>query len=329
MISVSEKDYITKGVDRSVRADGRARLDFRDLHLETGMITQASGSCRVTLEGGTDVLVGVKVEVGSIEPDAEAAGDADDEVGNDGGDGGARAAGGEDDLTNGGGRSGSAHAHARDRGRISCTVACSPSATRVFDPRDVESMCNEYSQLLNRVLNSEHGGVDLAALCIIPGSTCWVLGVDALVLDYGGGLLDAIFAATRGALHNTRIPRVTVEQTDGRVEFEIADEETEIVAGWEDVPLTVSMNKIGYRHIVDPTPLEELCSSARLTVAVNRRGNLCALQKGGEGGIEPSLLAEMVQTAKQLGQGLLTKQDKLLAAEAKRIARGVDPTGFR
>ncbi|KAJ3165846.1 Exosome complex component RRP42 [Geranomyces variabilis] len=325
MISVSERDYITKGVDRSVRADGRARLDFRDLNLETGMITQASGSCRVTLEGGTDVLVGVKVEVGSIEPDAEAAADADDIED----ESGARTAGGggggaEDDTT---GSSGGAHA--RDRGRISCTVACSPSATRVFDPRDVESMCNEYSQLLNRVLNSAHAGIDLAALCIVPGSTCWVLNVDALVLDYGGGLLDAIFAATRGALHNTRMPKATVEQTDGRVEFEIADEETEIVAGWEDVPLTVSMSKIGYRHIVDPTPLEELCSSARLTVAVNRRGNLCALQKGGEGGIEPSLLAEMVQTAKQLGQTLLSKQDTLLAAEARRIAKGIDPTGFR
>ncbi|KAJ3018903.1 Exosome complex component RRP42 [Thoreauomyces humboldtii] len=309
------RDYITKGVDRAVRADGRSRLDIRESQLETGMITQASGSCRITLEGGTDVLVGVKVEVGSIEPDAEA--EAEDT------DAAPTLHGDDADV------GGSSMFKDRDRGRIVCNVECSPSATRIFDPRDVENMCNEYAQLMNRVLNGAHGGVDLKSLCIIPGSTCWILNVDALVLDYGGNLLDAIFLATRGALHNTRIPRATVEQSDGRVEFEIADEETEVVRGWEDVPVAVSLSKIGYRHIVDATPLEELCSSARLTVAINRRGNLCALQKGGQGGIEPSLLAEMVQTAKQLGLSLLRKQDTSLAGEEARIANGIDPTGFR
>ncbi|TPX72353.1 hypothetical protein SpCBS45565_g00437 [Spizellomyces sp. 'palustris'] len=312
MISVSERDYITKGVDSSIRADGRSRLDFRELVLETGMITQASGSCRATLDGGTDVLVGVKVEVGSIEPEVEAE-EADI----------------MEDVEQMDQDDGITMVKDKDRGRIVCNVECSPSATRIFEPRDIEDMCNEYSQFMNRVLNGSHGGVDLKALCIIPGSTCWILNIDVLVLDYGGNLLDAIFMATRGALHNTRIPRATVEQSDGRVEFDIADEETEIIRGWEDVPLCVSLNKIGYRHIVDAAPLEELCSSARLTVAVNRRGNLCALQKGGHGGIEPSLLAEMVQTAKQIGQTLLKRQDAALSKEEERIAAGKDPIGFR
>ncbi|KND00790.1 uncharacterized protein SPPG_09154 [Spizellomyces punctatus DAOM BR117] len=311
MISVSERDYITKGVDVSIRADGRSRLDFRELVLETGMITQASGSCRVTLDGGTDILVGVKVEVGSIEPEVEAE-EADI----------------LEDMEQMDQDDGITMVKDKDRGRIICNVECSPSATRIFEPRDIEDMCNEYSQFMNRVLNGSHGGVDLKALCIIPGSTCWILNIDVLVLDYGGNLLDAIFMATRGALHNTRIPRATVEQSDGRVEFDIADEETEIIRGWEDVPLCVSLNKIGYRHIVDAAPLEELCSSARLTVAVNRRGNLCALQKGGHGGIEPSLLAEMVQTAKQIGQTLLKRQDAALREEEERIAAGKDPIGF-
>ncbi|RKO86997.1 ribosomal protein S5 domain 2-type protein [Blyttiomyces helicus] len=284
---------------------------MRDMRIETGMITQASGSCRVSIDGGTDVLVGVKVEVASIEPDANAPGDDGD------------VAVGEEGVEEGvAGRD-------RDRGRIACTVECSPSATRVFDPRDVEEMSNEFSQLLERVLNGPHGGIDLKALCIVPGSTCWVLNIDALVLDYGGNLLDAIFLAIRGALHNTRIPRATVEYSDGHVEFEIADEETEIVKGWEDVPVGVTMNKIGSRHIVDATPIEELCAAARLTVAVNRRGNVCAVQKGGKGGIEPSLLAEMVQSSKHVGSALLERIDAALRQEVERIERREDPVGFR
>lgn len=46
---------------------------------------------------------------------------------------------------------------------------------------------------------------------------------------------------------------------------------------------------------MDASPLEELCTEAKLVVAVNRSGELCGLQKGQDGGIEPSLLLEMIQ----------------------------------
>ena len=46
---------------------------------------------------------------------------------------------------------------------------------------------------------------------------------------------------------------------------------------------------------MDASPLEELCTEAKLVVAVNRSGELCGVQKGQEGGIEPSLLLEMIQ----------------------------------
>ncbi|KAJ3277374.1 Exosome complex component RRP42 [Borealophlyctis nickersoniae] len=308
MISVSERDFITKGIDASIRADGRGRQDLRDLRLETGMITQASGSCRISIDGGTDVLVGVKVEVGSVEPDLE--GEAEVEAVGDDEEGGEVA--GRD----------------RDVGRVVCTVDCSPSATRIFDPRDVEDMCNEYSQFLNRILNGPHGGLDLKSLCIVPGSTCWILNIDALILDYGGNLLDAILIATRGALHNTRIPRTMVEQSDGHVEFDIAEEETEVVNGWENVPACVTVTKIGSRHIVDATPLEEMCAEAQIRVAVNRKGHLCAVQKSGKGGIDPSLLADMLQTGKVIGQALLKSTDAALEQDAQRIERGEPALGF-
>ena len=50
---------------------------------------------------------------------------------------------------------------------------------------------------------------------------------------------------------------------------------------------------------MDASPLEELCTEAKLVVAVNRSGELCGLQKGHEGGIEPSLLLEMIQVRKE------------------------------
>lgn len=67
---------------------------------------------------------------------------------------------------------------------------------------------------------------------------------------------------------------------------------------------------------MDASPLEELCTEARLVVAVNRSGQLCGLQKSQEGGIEPSLLLEMIQFGKTLGQTLIKQLDAKIKAEA-------------
>lgn len=66
LISPAERDYITQGVEYDCRADGRGRLEYRHLVLETGILSQTSGSARCRL-GDSDVLVGVKVEIGEIE----------------------------------------------------------------------------------------------------------------------------------------------------------------------------------------------------------------------------------------------------------------------
>lgn len=44
------------------RCDGRSRLDYRPIELETDIVSNASGSCRLRL-ANTDILVGVKAEI--------------------------------------------------------------------------------------------------------------------------------------------------------------------------------------------------------------------------------------------------------------------------
>ncbi|KAL2916311.1 hypothetical protein HK105_204067 [Polyrhizophydium stewartii] len=315
LIGASERDFITKGVESGIRADGRGPLDFRQFFLETGMITQASGSCRATIDFGTDVLAGVKVQVGDIEGRVDS-----DEAQADGAM--VEDAGAGDDAETGAQSRGNV-------GRVVCTVECSPAAKSVLDAREVDDMCNEYSQILTRTLNGPHGGLDLQKLCIIPGSTCWVVNVDVLILDYGGNVLDTIFMAVRGALHNTRLPKATVEQTDGHFEFDISDDETEILAGRESVPVAMTLSKIGTSRIVDSTPLEALCSAAQVTVFVNRAGNVCGLQKSGKGSLEPSILIDMIETGVKLGTELAEKLDAVLDREERDRLSHIEPTGFR
>ena len=70
---------------------------------------------------------------------------------------------------------------------------------------------------------------------------------------------------------------------------------------------------------MDANTQEDLCTEAKLMVAINRKGQVCSLQKSCKsGGIEPSLLSEMVQTATKLGKGMIEEMDKTLAHNEKR-----------
>ena len=63
-----KKELIHKLATEDTREDGRSLLQFRELKFETGIIGTANGSSRLSL-GGTEIIVGVKVQVGTPYPD--------------------------------------------------------------------------------------------------------------------------------------------------------------------------------------------------------------------------------------------------------------------
>ncbi|ORX60494.1 hypothetical protein DM01DRAFT_1300281 [Hesseltinella vesiculosa] len=294
VISPAEKAYIQDGVAHDCRADGRSRLEYRHLVLESGLLSQAGGSARCRL-GETDVLVGVKVEIGEVEPDKP------------------------------------------NVGRILCNVECAPSASQQFEGRGADDLNNTLTQALDRIYNGPQGGFDLEKLCIIPGQSCWLIYIDAMVMDYAGNLFDTIVMTTRAALQDTRIPKTEVQDLgDGEFEFDVVDdvEEAEPLEGWDDSPVVVTLYKIGERYIVDPTMLEELCAQVILSVGVNKHGQLCGTQKSGLGSLEPSLLSDMIQTATQLALPLIDKLDTKLhddyekELDKRRKGEHVEKMGF-
>ncbi len=64
IIATLKKDYIYNLMIKDKRQDGRGFKDFRELKLETNVISKAEGSAKVTL-GNTQVLVGVKLQTGT------------------------------------------------------------------------------------------------------------------------------------------------------------------------------------------------------------------------------------------------------------------------
>lgn len=64
-----KRDYLVKLAQKGKRADGRAFDEYRNIKIETGIISKAEGSARVTL-GNTQVIAGIKMDVGEPYPDS-------------------------------------------------------------------------------------------------------------------------------------------------------------------------------------------------------------------------------------------------------------------
>jgi exosome complex component RRP42 len=61
-------DYVCDLVKNGKREDGRGFREYREISVERDVIKRAEGSARVKI-GDTEVLVGVKVELGTPFPD--------------------------------------------------------------------------------------------------------------------------------------------------------------------------------------------------------------------------------------------------------------------
>lgn len=68
-LSPAELSYIVDGLRGApaTRSDGRGLLEPRDIGVEYGVAPAANGSARVRI-GGTEVVAGVKLEVGEPGP---------------------------------------------------------------------------------------------------------------------------------------------------------------------------------------------------------------------------------------------------------------------
>ncbi|BES94812.1 Exosome complex [Nesidiocoris tenuis] len=62
LLSPEEKIYIVHGVEHDVRVDGRSRIQFRPIEVETDVIPLAMGSSRVRI-GNTDVTATAKANI--------------------------------------------------------------------------------------------------------------------------------------------------------------------------------------------------------------------------------------------------------------------------
>jgi len=111
---------------------------------------------------------------------------------------------------------------------------------------------------------------------------------------------DTIMLATRAALIRTGIPKIIVEDMpDGSKEFDVLDDmsDGDPVKGAEELPVSITCYLVGNTFILDASLSEEICTTAKVTIAVGRDGRLCGVAKSATGSIPPTILMDMFQVS--------------------------------
>uniref|UniRef100_A0A7S0R1V8 Ribosomal RNA-processing protein 42 n=1 Tax=Pyramimonas obovata TaxID=1411642 RepID=A0A7S0R1V8_9CHLO len=287
VLSKAEQKFVNDGILQNVRIDGRQRDDFRAISLEQGVIPQASGSARLRL-GGTDVLVGVKVEIGTPLPEHPSCG----------------------------------------RAQFSVDVAA--NASLQYEGRGGEDLAAALTQALEKCFGGSSSGagaaLDPKSLGIIDGRTCWVVNVDGLVLAADGNLLDALAAATKAALADTRVPKVTVvggTSAEDVADFEVnEDPSTCLPLDMQAVPVVVTLRQCNRHYYLDVNAQEEALDHPGLSVSLNASGTIVGLLKCGGAGLDPSVMREMMEVAQKIGRELHKAVDSYQPAQEEEEEMG-------
>lgn len=215
------------------------------------------------------------------------------------------------------------HMDKPDEGKITFFVDCSANAAPEFEGRGGEELAMEFSSTLQGAYRSRQA-FNLKNLSILAGHRCWKLYVDVLILECGGNLYDAVSLAVKGALFNTRLPKVTAAVMDGgSVDLTLSEDPYDFVKlDVDTVPILITICKIGEHCIVDPSAEEEVCSSASLVVGVARRSEttyFSNIRTSGAGSFHIETLSKCMDLGKAAGFCLDAELLRLLNEEEKQV----------
>ena len=172
-------------------------------------------------------------------------------------------------------------------GVLTTNAELRPLASPTFEAGPPKPQTVEIARVVDRGIR-ESGTIDVDKLCITEGELCWIVFIDMHVLDYSGNLFDAGTLSSMAALLDARLPKVE----DDKI---IYGEKTNKKLPIANKPIETTFAKIGSGIVVDPVLDEERVMDARVTVATDEKGDMCAMQKGGIGTFTDAEIFEIVE----------------------------------
>ncbi len=182
-----------------------------------------------------------------------------------------------------------------EEGAMSTAVELIPLASPDFEAGPPREDAIEIARVVDRGIR-ESKFIQLDKLCIEPGEKVWIVFIDLHILDYDGNLFDACSLAASAAIQNAVVPNER---------FELGKDAPPPLT---DPPISCTFVKYNGVTVIDPSLEEEEVAEARYTVAIDKKGDLRAMQKGLKG----SFTVEEVKNNIKVARATSKKIRKLL-----------------
>ncbi|MEM2916394.1 MAG: exosome complex protein Rrp42 [Candidatus Woesearchaeota archaeon] len=187
-----------------------------------------------------------------------------------------------------------------DQGNLMVNAELTPMSSPLFETGPPGDQATELARVVDRGIR-ESKAIDLTKLCIKEKEKVWSVMIDICTINDAGNLLDAAALAAVAALTDAVFPEINEE---GIVDY---GKKTNKKLPLLQVPVEVTVIRIGEHLLVDPLPEEEAVADARLTVAFNEKDMLCAMQKGGEAPLSVDEIMSMIDMAQEKAKELRKK----------------------
>eukprot|EP01084_Bolivina_argentea_P260690 440313_1 len=99
------------------------------------------------------------------------------------------------------------------KGKIQCSVRYSPCSAPWKRNYELESMNFDLSRELQNIMGNSNS-INLNDLCIIKNRLCWIIYIDALILENNGNVFDAICLGSNACFKNLIIPSLNIKNIE-------------------------------------------------------------------------------------------------------------------
>eukprot|EP00929_Paragymnodinium_shiwhaense_P077752 TRINITY_DN40102_c0_g1_i1.p1 TRINITY_DN40102_c0_g1~~TRINITY_DN40102_c0_g1_i1.p1 ORF type:complete len:288 (-),score=65.21 TRINITY_DN40102_c0_g1_i1:213-1076(-) len=278
-ISEAERKFLYDGVAQGLRNDGRGCFDYRRISFEVGTVPTATGSCRLRA-GETDVIVGIKSDVGKPSP-------AQPDCGN---------------------------CHIV----VECAASVSQRFAHGRDAEDVgkqlstllESLCASDSIVDRKALCLLPGtfawDVYVDVLVLSSGGNL----LDSVSLAICAALSETILpdVIVQEAMEEGELTQLRV------------DDRPEVGKPFplKRLPLCVTVAQVKDRFLLDVTAEEELCADALLCVVVDgKSGEVIGMHQIGRGLFNAALLPLMLERCRAVAGALVCQMEREMVFKSK------------
>lgn len=273
LTSSIKRNYLYNLAKNGKRVDGRKFDEFRDIKIETGLISKAEGSARVKI-GNTQVVAGIKMDIGDPYPDSP--------------DKGVMITAAElIPLASPDFESGPPRENAIELARVV------DRGIRESEVIGLDKLCMEPGEKIWLVFIDIH-----------------IIDFDGNLFDAASLAALAALFNTTVPIERLRPTLEKLQEKFPSVKGYLEEHPKDYQLPMNEPPISCTSVKFNDVVVLDPSLDEEEIAEARLTVATDKNGDIRAMQKGLDGSFTVEEIKKIINVSLDNGREIRIKLDK-------------------